>query len=475
MPHTNRSRIFGAACALATVTSLYVGTPDVVLAYSGGIASETFPIPAQGCNFCHTGGVAPTVELLGPTSVAPGSTNEYTFRIFEVAFQDYGGLNAEIADGTLTTGGSFAAGTQVIANSTSGLDEVTHNGAKAASGGMVEFSFLWTAPASFSSATLNVWGNAVELNSSTGGDRGEFASLVINSSSAPTATPTATATATATPTATAMDPCGVDIDPRHPESISDNDLRKCQETVAKAGGLYVKKKLKAVQKCMNSFQKEKITGPDPITVCRGSMAGMTHIPPTDQKTADKIAKVETKVADLLTKKCTDGLVAQLDSCATNVSDLIGCVITDHWSIVDSLVQTQYGDLIPTSDSGEQKCQKTIANEGFKYVTKSLKASQKCLDKRNKDGIGGDGAALCIGSVSAAIYTPPTDEKAALKIGKADTKLHDKVTTKCTTTQLAALDSCGSDPMAQSDCTLCLHRAAFVDLLDTQYGGSSGGE
>ncbi len=463
---TTRTASRGLRPWLVTLAICLV-TPQLVLAFSGGITSNSFPIAADACNFCHAGGTPPVVELLGPTAVAPSSTNEYTFRIFEVGLQHHGGLNASIPLGTLATGGAFASDTQAALNTMSGLLEITHTTPKMAAGGMVEFSFLWTAPASFTNETLQVWGNAVELNSSTGGDRATKATLLIVNN----ALSTPTATASATPTATPIDPCAGDIAPRDPAPIADGDLRKCQETLSKAAGLYVKKKMKAVQKCMNGYQKGKITGPDPVTVCRGTLIGMVPTLPTDQKTADKITKAEIKLGELLANKCTDVLVAQLDTCATTVADLETCTINDHWQVIDGLIETQYGNLFASPDSGEQKCQKTIGNEGFKFVTKSLKASQKCLDKRNKTGAGGDGAALCIGSVTSGVYTLPTDAKTAEKVNKAETKLRDKIATKCDALLLAGLDSCALDPTSESDCLVCTHRSAFVSLLDTEYGGN----
>lgn len=467
-PHpTNRAPRPGMVAA-ATILLLIA---QLAHASSGGITSNVFPVAGMGCNFCHTGGTVPTVELLGPTNVSPGSTNEYTFRIFEIGSQNHGGLNAAIALGTLSTGGSFSSGTQTMLNGVSGLDEITHTNPKPAVGGMVEFSFLWTAPGSFTDATLEVWGNAVNLNSSTGGDRAAMAALVISSGAAGTPTATPTVTPSATPTPTLANPCDADLAPANPASISDEDLRKCQATLAKAGGLYAKKMMRAVQKCMGSYQKGKLIGPDPVTLCRGTLVGGVYTAPTDQKTADKIAKVDSKLRGLLQKKCTDGLVAQLDSCATTVADLENCVIEDHWQTVDGLIQVEFGNLFPSPDSAEQKCQKTIATEGYKFLTKSLKASQKCLDKRSKDGVGGDGAALCIGSVTSGTFTPPTDTKTAAKITKAEGKLRDKIESKCDSAALGGLDSCATDPMPQSDCTVCSHRAALVSLLDTEFGGN----
>ncbi len=189
-------------CLLSVLLLAAVILPTTTHASSGGISSEAFPVPASGCNFCHGGGSVPTVELIGPTAVAPSSTNEYTFRVFEVGSQDHAGLNIEAALGVLATGGVFATGTQSIANGTSGLDEITHTGPKIAAAGMVEFSFLWTAPASFTSATINAWGNAVNFNSNTSGDMASMTSLVVTNNAVPTSTPTSTPTATPTATPT---------------------------------------------------------------------------------------------------------------------------------------------------------------------------------------------------------------------------------------------------------------------------------
>lgn len=433
-------------------------------AFSGGITSNFFFTPEQGCTSCHGGGTQPLIELAGPTVVAPSSTSEYTLRVFEVGFQNFAGFNAESTSGTLATGGSLSAGTQAIQNPVSLLDEVTHTAPKMAAAGVTEFSFLWTAPASFTSAVLNVWGNAVNLNANTAGDNADVIRLTVFNDQFDTPTATATATPTATPTPAFM--CLDDLAPVNPAPIADQDLRKCQETVAKAAGLYVKKKIKAVQKCMNSFQKGNIGG-DPVTACRGTAV----TPPSDTKTAEKIDKAVIKLNDLIGKKCTDTLVAQLDSCDTTVPGLQTCIVADHWQLVDDMIQIEYGNLFESPDSGEQKCQKTIAGEGFKYLTKSLKAAQKCIDKRNKDESGVDAAALCIGSIAGGVYTPPSDTKTAGKIAKAATKLGDKLSLKCDSTQLAALASCGADVASETGCLICSHREGFISLLDTQYGGN----
>lgn len=187
-------------------------------AFSGGIATTSFPVPAQACNFCHGGGTTPTVTLAcvdcggGPPVVLPLSTHEFKLTVVEVGLQNHAGLNVSSPDGTLALGGGASANTRTITG-TGGRAEITHTAPKAAAGGMTEFSFLWTAPAS-GSATLTGWGNAVNFTGSTAGDAASSAALVV-SISGDTPTPTDTPTATPeppTPTPTPLGGCPLAVD-----------------------------------------------------------------------------------------------------------------------------------------------------------------------------------------------------------------------------------------------------------------------
>jgi len=186
-------------------------------AFSGGIATTSFPVPALGCNFCHGGGSAPatTLECLdcdgGLPIVAPLSTHAFKLTVLEIGLQDNAGLNASSELGTLATGGAFASGTTTITG-TGGRLEVTHTSPKPAAGGMTEFSFLWTAPAADAIATLVAWGNAVDGNGSTAGDGAARATLdVIVGANVPT--PTATpGGSTPTPTPAPAESCPATAD-----------------------------------------------------------------------------------------------------------------------------------------------------------------------------------------------------------------------------------------------------------------------
>jgi hypothetical protein len=192
---------FGAALLCASAA----------LAFPAGIPTTSFPVPAQGCNFCHSGGLAPTVTLEctncggPPTAVDPASTHEFKLTVFEIGLQDHAGLNVSSVLGTLAVGGGFSVGTQTL-NGTGGRAEITHTAPKQSIGGITEFSFLWTAPNTDTTATLVGWGNAVNDNSSSAGDRASTVSLEIQVGDAPT--PTNTPTPTPTPNITC--PAAVD-------------------------------------------------------------------------------------------------------------------------------------------------------------------------------------------------------------------------------------------------------------------------
>ncbi len=149
-----------------------------------------------GCNSCHSGGSAPTVQITGPTSVLPGDTQTYTVTVSEIGSQHRAGLDFGATAGTLAVGGPNSGGTKLAGG------EITHTGAKAGNGTVVTFSFQWTAPASFSSETIRGWGNAVNFNNLNTVDQASYATLVIQAAATPTPTSTRTQTSTRTSTDT---------------------------------------------------------------------------------------------------------------------------------------------------------------------------------------------------------------------------------------------------------------------------------
>jgi hypothetical protein len=190
-------------------------------AFSSGIATSSFPVPALACNFCHGGGMAPSVTLEcvdcggAPPVVDPLSVHELKLTVFEIGLQDHAGLNVSSLLGTLSTGGVFATNTQTIVGTGSRL-EITHTAPKMQVGGATEFSFLWTAPAAPTTVALEAWGNAVNNNGTTAGDAASSVSLdvtVDGPTHTPTDTPDVTDTPTPTPTPTPGMACPATADP----------------------------------------------------------------------------------------------------------------------------------------------------------------------------------------------------------------------------------------------------------------------
>jgi len=131
--------------------------------------------PAQNgglnCNVCHTGGVAPTVTITGPASVATGATNTYTLRI-SGGQQAGGGLNVSADDGEFAV---VDPGTQIIDL------QVTHTSPRPVDGNLeVLFSFNWTAPPTAANVVLYGSGNSVNLNHTHDGDQASSTLLPIS-------------------------------------------------------------------------------------------------------------------------------------------------------------------------------------------------------------------------------------------------------------------------------------------------------
>jgi parallel beta-helix repeat protein len=253
--------------------------------------------------------------------------------------------------------------------------------------------------------------------------------------------------------------------------ILDSDTLKCQQGIGRAGGVYVRSKMKAVQQCLNKIQTGALSG-DPTTVCRGTPG----VPPSDGPTADKIARAEGRVADILAAKCSDPIVAALDACAATVAGLSTCLVDDHWARTDAAIEEEYGTLVPSGDAGEQGCQSTIAKFAGKYLSARAKAIARCIDNRNKRTCGStDPLPNCL---NPSLTGPSAESTAAKKIQRALDKMNEKIGETCSDAEVAALDACDSTAATVQSCLQCSHDNAAALLVAGEYAavhaGSPGG-
>ncbi len=133
--------------------------------YSGNPATNL----GVSCEGCHGGGQTTNVNLSGPMTVAPGSTNTYTLTIAGSATRPYGGLDVSATLGALA---AFEAGTHLLQG------EIAHTTRKAAVNNEVTFNFKWTAPAGIGTATLYAAGLAADGSGSSGDAVGRMAMMV---------------------------------------------------------------------------------------------------------------------------------------------------------------------------------------------------------------------------------------------------------------------------------------------------------
>jgi hypothetical protein len=430
---------------VALAVAIAVGQPAVSRAFSTGIPSTVFGL--TGCPLCHSGGLTPSVLLSGPTVVAPGSTADYTLTIFDTnPAQNFGGLNVAASAGTLSTGGVFASDTRTIIGLL-GLVEITHVAPEQADFlNEVEFSFRWTAPANFTSATLRGWGNAVNHDGFPTGDAASLTTLDI-AASIPTPTPTPFI-------------CG-DAAPLDPPLVADRGAQVCQAAIARAGMLYVKKSLNAARACL-----AKAVGGDPLTVCVGDATTA----PTDPAAATAIAKAEMKLRAILFAKCSDAALVSLAACAATESGLETCLLAQHrQAVIDTVANDASG--APSADKGVRRCQNALRAAADGYLAGHLVAGARCLAARNKAATPGDGAALCVGAIVGGAFVAPTDAKAAAAVATAQAKLGKAIQRSCDEGDIASLDVCGSDRTSEAACLLCTHRATVFGLLSSEFGGA----
>ena len=157
--------VLGAFIAILLTSHQVAARPNGMVKVSGN--------PATGgatCAACHSGGDAPTVTIIGPTSVMVGETNRYTVRIAGGP-AEIGGFNVSTEGGTLSGPGANA---QIFEG------EATHMGPQPFVDGVLTFSFDWTAPDAAGTLAMYGAGNSANGNGETSGDGIGAASILID-------------------------------------------------------------------------------------------------------------------------------------------------------------------------------------------------------------------------------------------------------------------------------------------------------
>ena len=139
-------------------------TSQNVFSLNGGISGYSGnPATNSGstCSLCHSGGTIPTVNLIGPAAVKPGTINTYAL-IISGGQQRSGGMDVSVDGGTLIN---------TLANTRFQAGEIIHSQRKPVVGdGSVLWSFDWQAPTTTGTYTLYGAGLSTNGDNSTTGD-----------------------------------------------------------------------------------------------------------------------------------------------------------------------------------------------------------------------------------------------------------------------------------------------------------------
>ncbi len=256
----------------------------------------------------------------------------------------------------------------------------------------------------------------------------------------------------------------------------ERDVRKCQEAVAKAGRVLLESRVKALQSCRNRLLagKELFRADAP----QAPIAGPAECP-TEVRAARAIARSQTRAHRFVERKCDDHALTLLSACAATVGGLIdadlesGCLILTHASTADTVVDTQYGDPIASSQRALRRCQETIAKAGWKLTRTELAARQACRNQWNR------GRLLYADADRTQVLASPqecsTERRTERKLERAGATLRRAVARRCDDAGIAAIGGLCAEsvddivaPDGATGCLVAAARTAVDAVLATQY-------
>lgn len=236
---------------------------------------------------------------------------------------------------------------------------------------------------------------------------------------------------------------------------------KCQETIAREGGKFLRAKMATMTACKLKF---------PAGTC-----------PRVQE-SDKLNTLALKAADKIAAACGDdtaqAALATSYGAGTDPAVISSCMLSQHNVVGEYVVANAVGptaEVWPATGAERSLCVKEVAKWGRLAAAKFLTNASVCIKKAMKDGVAGDLGPLCIGSYSGGAFVPPTDATTATKQGKVFALIEDKLDDKCGPAEplgyIATMFGCaGSTSVADlKECVLCAGWDAAVDAAGQQYG------
>jgi hypothetical protein len=172
------SKIKNKLTFVTAVLLVLVVSTAIVYAYSSGITGRTKKSASAGCS-CHSPSLSTstTVTIAGPDTVNPGQTVQFTLTVSNSSLAG-AGVDIAVDRGSLSPSNSQLRSQD---------GELTHNSPISFVSGTASVPFSYTAPSTTGFDTIYATGNAVNLNSNSGGDLWNYASnkkiIIANTSS----------------------------------------------------------------------------------------------------------------------------------------------------------------------------------------------------------------------------------------------------------------------------------------------------
>ncbi len=180
---------------------------------------------------------------------------------------------------------------------------------------------------------------------------------------------------------------------------ADKGVQKCQKILGKESAKFVKTKLKAVQRCLDT-RNEACGSASPVVRCLAPQAGG---PAAETALLSTVATAETKLRAKIAKACTDTQVAALDACGNDVAGVSNCLVCAHGNAADLLAADQNGSVhavTPASTAAAAanaaNAEDTILLEPGSYVEEVTLKDSGLTVKGVKDCVSG----------ARAVFTPP---------------------------------------------------------------------
>lgn len=222
-----------------------------------------------------------------------------------------------------------------------------------------------------------------------------------------------------------------------------NHPRGCDLAVRRAAGVVLTGRLTALQRCRNLINDGRLEL-DP--------ASCVEMPATRRVMAIAGARARA----LVTGRCTDAVLADLNACATSVDAIVapdglaGCLVRASAGAADTMIAAEYGRVLGRGERAARACQEAIA------------IGSRRLTRRLVGGLETCGRGVDTGRLLASV--PCT--------GGADgagRMLRDQVAAACDDALVASIDPCASDlealaSAAGTGCLAVLHADAIGHAL-----------